>query len=367
MTIPRRSPSPAVPAMPAPRAALAALHAYSADVAPCAIDLSDNTNLFGAPPTATQIVRDVDATVITRYPSPDAADLRRVLAAHHGVAPECVVTGCGSDGVLDAAIRAFSEPGQRFAWHDPTFSMIPILAHVNGLEPAALPCPGAPDAAVVRRLFDTGARVVYLCTPNNPTGAAMPAAAFEAARERLRASARPPLLVLDQAYAEFEEPDGVPRRHFGVDEPVLVTRTLSKAYGLAGLRIGYGIGPAAIVHAIEKVRGPFVVGGLSERAAVAALTLDREWVQARVVEACALRARFVAALVTMGLAPSPSAANFVLVPVASAAASSAALHRAGVAVRGFAALPGIGDALRITIGPWPMLEACLAALQESLP
>lgn len=361
-----RDPAPRTqPAMPAPRESLAGLHAYSPGTAPCAVDLSDNTNLFGVPPAAGRLVRGVDAAAISRYPSPYADELRAALAAHHRVPPECVVTGCGSDGVLDAAVRAFTRPAERLAYHDPTFSMISVLARVNGLEPAPVACPGAPDARVVRELFDTGAAVVYLCSPNNPTGTAAMADAFDAARARLAASTPPALLVLDQAYAEFEETDGVPQRRFGIDEPVLVTRTLSKAFGLAGLRVGYGIGPPGIIQAIEKVRGPYQVGGLSERAAVAALTLDREWVRACAAQVPALRERFAESLRSLGFAPLPSAANFVLVPVASAKHSSAVLLRAGVAVRAFTALPGIGDALRITVGPWAMLEACLAALQET--
>jgi histidinol-phosphate aminotransferase len=331
------------------------------------VDLSDNTSLFGAPPSASRVLRDSDPAAITRYPSPSADDLRAALAGYHGVPPECVVTGCGSDSVLDGAFRAFANPGDAIAYHDPTFSMIPAFARMNALEPAPIACAGAPDERVVQALFDTGARIVYLCAPNNPTGAVASPGACDAARARLRAAPRPPLLLLDQAYAEFAEPGGVPCRRFGLDEPVLVTRTLSKAFGLAGLRVGYGIGPAEIVREIEKIRGPYQVGGLAERAAVAALTCDRAWVRARAADVLLLRERFAERLRSLGFAPLPSAANFLLVPVASAPDAAAALARAGVAVRAFTALTGIGDALRVTIGPWPMMEACLAAWRGVRP
>jgi histidinol-phosphate aminotransferase len=294
---------------------------------------------------------------------PFADDLRAAIAELHGIAPECVVTGCGSDGVLEPALRAFTQPGDRFAWHDPTFSMVPALASVHSLVPAPVPCPGAPSAVTVDELFGSSPAAVYLCSPNNPTGARSADGLVDAVRRRLRDAASPPLVILDQAYAEFDEGD-VPERFFTTDEPVLVTRTLSKAYGLAGLRVGYGIAPPAIVVAIEKARGPYAVGAIAERAAVAALTDDRVWMRVQVAEAVALRARFMDALRARGLAPLESAANFVLVPVANAAAADAALRARGVAVRAFERLAGIGDALRITIGPWPMLERCLEALAE---
>ncbi len=351
---------------PTPRAALASLRAMSWPGAPCAVDLSDNTNLFGVPPAAAAALREARDAECTRYPTPYADGLRAALARYHNVPAECVITGCGSDAVIDAAIRTFSEPGDRIAFTDPTFSMIPVFARINGLLPAPVACAGAPDASVVRGLFDSGARIVYLCSPNNPTGARKTQQAWEVALERLNNPGRSaPLLILDQAYAEFDEL-GCPGPKEHLEQgAILVTRTMSKAFGLAGLRVGYGVGPAEMIAAIEKVRGPYTVGALAERAAVAALTHDLDWVQARAVEAIALRDRFIVALNSLRFAPLPSAANFVLVPVKSAAAADTALRSAGVAVRALEGLTGIGDALRITIGPWPMLEACLAALKAA--
>ena len=349
---------------PAPREALAQVRAMSSPGAACAVDLSDNTNLFGVPPAATAVLREARDSECCRYPSPYSDALRQALASYHNVPAECVITGCGSDAVIDNAIRAFTEPGARIAFTDPTFSMIPVFARINGLLPAPVACAGAPDASVVRALFDSGARVVYLCSPNNPTGARKTQSAWEVALDRLNAPARPtPLLILDQAYAEFDEL-GCPGPKEHLEQgAILVTRTMSKAFGLAGLRVGYGVGPAEMIAAIEKVRGPYTVGAIAERAAVAALTHDLDWVQARAVEAIALRDRFIVALTALGFAPLPSAANFVLVPVKSAATTDAALRSAGVAVRAFEGITGIGDALRITIGPWPMLATCLAALK----
>jgi histidinol-phosphate aminotransferase len=339
------------------RAAYRDISLYAPDRTPCAVDVSDNTNLFGVPPAVTRALASVDSAAVTRYPSLYAADLKGALARYAGVRPEEIVTGCGSDDVLDSAIRAFSTPGQAIAYPDPTFAMIPIFARMNGLT--AMPVPLREDFDLdVDALLATSARIIYLCSPNNPTATAASVAAIK----RVLAGASG-LVILDEAYAEFHGAEFIgaapayPR--------LLVTRTLSKAFGLAGLRVGYAAGNAALVAEVEKSRGPYKVNGLAERAALAALTDGLVWSRARVQEVIVNRARFVEALRGRGLSALPSAANFVLVPVQDANAIATAMRKGGVAVRPFPALPRIGDALRITIGPWPMMETVLARLAET--
>lgn len=341
------------------RASYRDLGLYAPDRAPCPIDLSDNTNLWGVPPAAARVARDAAAAAFTRYPSLYAGDLKRALARYAGVPVEALVTGCGSDDVLDSAIRALAEPGARIAYPEPSFAMIPIFARLNGLQGIAVPLRDdrtVDDEALLR----TGARIIYVCSPNNPTGTVTPRATLQ----RLVAGA-PGVVILDEAYAEFAggglagEAPSYPN--------LLVTRTLSKAFGLAGLRIGYAAGAPALVAEVEKSRGPYKVSALAERAAVAALHEDVSWVHAHVVEARANRDRLATALRELGLAPLPSGSNFVLVPVADAQAVATRMRERGVAVRPFSALPGLGDALRITVGPWDMMEAALRALAEALP
>ena len=171
-------------------------------------------------------------------------------------------------------------------------------------------------------------------------------------------------MVIDEAYAEFASWNCLdllqryPR--------VVITRTLSKAFGLAGLRIGYALGKPDIVAEIEKSRGPYKVSGLAQQAAVAALTADLDWVRDHVREAIANRERLVGELVNVGLAPLPSESNFVLVPVPNASALDVPLRERGIAVRPFRSLPRIGDALRISIGPWDMLQRFIDTLAEIL-
>jgi histidinol-phosphate aminotransferase len=331
---------------------------YAPDRTPCAVDLSDNTNLLGVPPSALATLRASAESDITRYPSLYAADLKFALAEYCGADPSEIVTGCGSDDILDSATRAFAEPGDTIAFPDPSFAMIPIFARMNGLCPIAIPL--SADCDIDADAFVTsGARIVYLCSPNNPTGTI----AGDAAVRRVIDGARG-LVIIDEAYAEFSGTSWIDTARNR--ERVLVVRTLSKAFGLAGLRVGYAIGAPALVAEVEKSRGPYKVSSLAERAAVAALRADREWVSAHIAEVVVNRERFADALRGLGLAPVPSRANFVLVPVADAEAIGASMRRAGVAVRPMPGLRGIGDALRISIGPWSMMERAIGALEESL-
>ncbi len=323
-----------------------------------AVDLSDNTSRFGVPPSALAALQDGAMAAVTRYPDAYAAPLKEALAAYAGVAPEYVATGCGSDDVLDSAIRAFGRPGDRFAHLEPTFPMAPRFARLNGLEPYAAPLgrDGAfdPDALLAR-----DPAIVYLCSPNNPTGARLDPGAI--ARVIARA---PGVVIVDEAYAEFSGEDWIsaaPHR-----PNLLVTRTLSKAFGLAGLRVGYACGAGTLLRDVELSRGPFKVTATAERAATAAVRHDVAWVRARAAEAVAMRERLAAGLGALGLAPLPSAANFVLVPVPGAPRVAALMREAGVAVRPFEALPGVGDALRITAAPWDELECALSALGGAL-
>ena len=171
-------------------------------------------------------------------------------------------------------------------------------------------------------------------------------------------------MLIDEAYAEFTGFDGFLAEAPAL-ERVVVCRTLSKAYGLAGLRVGYGSGSAKIVEIIEKSRGPFKLNAMAECAAVEALTTDAAWVAARVRDALASRDRLAAELTAMGLAPLQSVANFLLVPTPRAFAIADALRVQGIAIRPFRNLTGIGDAFRITAASWPVMERALAAIRAA--
>jgi len=321
-------------------------------------NLADNTNLWGTPPAARAALADTASAGAASYPSLYGEALKAAVAGTHGVPAECVVTGNGSDDILDCALRAFAAPGDLVAHPDPTFVMLPVFARINGLRPVPVPltADGAMDADALLR---TGARIIYLCTPNNPTGTATP----DEVVRRIVAEA-PGLVIIDEAYAEFSAMEGLLGMAPAL-ERVLVCRTMSKAYGLAGVRAGYGVGARAIVEAVERSRGPYKLSAFAERAAVAAMTQDADWVRDHARLAVENRRRLAVELTALGLTPLPSDANFVCVPTPRAAAIAAHARTRGLALRAFAGLPGIGPALRITAGPWPLMEAVLSAVRET--
>ncbi|HET9035196.1 MAG TPA: histidinol-phosphate transaminase [Myxococcaceae bacterium] len=341
-----------------PRPVLAAVPLYAPDPSPVEIDLSDNVNLWGVPPAAARVLRDPLAAQPSVYPRSDPVELREALARYAGVSAAQVVTGCGSDDVIDGALRAFAAPGEKVAYSAPSFSMLVSFARVNGLEPAPVPFAKNgdvdPDAVLAQR-----AAITYVCSPNNPTGSGVSAAALERVVTRAEG-----LVLVDEAYGEFSGQTAVSL--LARAPQLLVTRTLSKAFGLAGLRVGYGLAAPEVVQVLEKVRGPYKVNVLGEKAALAALREDVSWVRRHVEESVAIRERLRDALEALGLRALPSSANFLCLPVPDSAALGRALLGRGIKVRVLRGLPGIGDAVRVGVGPWGVMERLLAALREVL-
>lgn len=320
------------------------------------LNLGDNTNQWGTPPAAAAVLRT--GLDVSRYPDMYGDSLKRTIGKSAGFEPECVVTGNGSDDVLDCVIRAFASPGDTVAHPDPTFVMVPAFARINGITP--VPVPLAADYSMdADALLATNARIIYLCSPNNPTASPTSVDTIR----RIIAHARG-LVIVDEAYVDFTGLPGLLAEAPAL-ERLVVCRTLSKAYGLAGLRVGYGVAAPKVIETIEKSRGPFKLNMMAERAAVEALTTDAAWVAARARDAVESRDRLAGELRAMGFAPLPSAANFLLVPTARAFGIAESLQRKGIAVRPFRALPGIGDAFRITAAPWPVMERALAALRDA--
>lgn len=339
------------------RAAYDTVPLYDPKRAPVALDLTDNTNLWGLPPHAERALREIPVASVTRYPTLYSAELKDAIADYVGVSPNMIVTGCGSDDILDSAMRAFGEPGDLVVGSEPSFAMMPIFAQMNALrwmgitELPVAPMP-QPD---VDALLGARARITYLCSPNNPTGALMARADIERV---VRDAAG--VVFIDEAYAEFA---GVTSIDLAAQsDRVLVVRTMSKAFGLAGLRVGYAIGHPALVTEVEKSRGPYKLNALAERVALTALQEDQTWIDEHVALAVEIRERLADALRVLGFSPMPSAANFLCVPMANVVHVGAALRARGVAARPFPGLPHVGDALRVSVGPWPMMERFLEVL-----
>jgi histidinol-phosphate aminotransferase len=345
-----------------PRPDYRALELYDPGRKPVAVDLSDNTNRWGAHPEAMAVVRGADDELLTRYPDVYARELKAAVQRRYGVPVDAIATGCGSDDVLDSAFRAAGPEGGVVAYPGPTFSMVDIFARMNGRR--AVEVPWSRALADPSSLLEQKPVVVYVCRPNNPTGAQAPRSWIA---ELLRAAGPAgPLIVLDEAYADFAgesllgEAPAQPR--------LLVVRTLSKAYGMAGFRVGFAVGSPEVAREVEKSRGPYKVNRIAERAAVAALDDRSGWAARTTAECMANRARLFEALEGRGLAPLPSAANFIFfpVPAGSAPAWNQALRDQGVAVRPFPACLEVGDGLRVSVGPWPLMERFLGALDAVL-
>ena len=345
-----------------PRPDYAVLDLYTPDRRPVGTDLSDNTNLWGTHPGALEVVRNADLNALARYPYLSADDLRAAAARRFGVEVDQVATGCGSDDILDSLWRALAQEGGVVRYPAPTFSMVEPLSVMNGRVASAVAWSEA--AADPRVLLRTEAgetpTLIYVCRPNNPTGFQTDADWVETLLDAVGEDG--PVVLFDEAYADFAGETLILRviRH----PRALVSRTLSKAYGLAGLRVGLAFGSAPMVLEVEKSRGPYKVSRLAEAAACAALADEEGWIPRTVQEAIDNRERLAAALEERGLAPLPSQANFLLFPVAQGRARefSNALREHDVAVRPFPDCLDVGDALRVTVGPWPMMERFLAAL-----
>ena len=341
------------------------IRTYGGDSKGFDVDLSDNTNQWGTPPAAEAAMRSAAESMLRGYPQPYGETLKEALATYVGLPAEYIVTGTGSDDILDCSFRALARTGDRVAYQSPTFVMVPTFARTNGLVPVAVPLTPSFDVDVDAMLA-ADARITYLCSPNNPTGNALSRAAIEAVVARAKG-----FVVIDEAYADFAGENAVDlvRR----SPRLVIARTFSKAFGLAGARVGYGIANPDVITEIEKARGPYKLTALGERAALAALVTDIEWVREKAALAIDAREWLRGELDRRGIATVPSRANFLFAPLAGAPAIAERMRGLGVAVRPFGGLPPIsamlrasgGDALRITVGPRPLMERMLAALDAS--
>jgi histidinol-phosphate aminotransferase len=350
---------------PFPRPDYVGIERYDPGRAPVPIDLSDNTNLWGPHPAALARLRAAAPDDLRCYPELYADTVRAAVSERFGVPMECVTTGDGSDDVIDSAFRAAYGAGQVVTYPAPTFSMIGDFTRMNGMEPGPVPWQEAVDDPA--RLLEGDVAVVYLCRPNNPTGAQLP----EAWVDRLVAQAaardgRGPLIVIDEAYADFARETLIARA--SEMRNVLVMRTCSKAYGLAGLRCSFAVASADVVLEVDKSRGPYKVSRLACEVAALAIRDEDGWVARTTGECLENRERLRTEIEKRGITQLPTSANFILVaaPSGKALDDAMALRASGVQVRPFTGAPELGESLRVTVGPWPLLEKFLEAFDQRL-
>jgi histidinol-phosphate aminotransferase len=331
------------------------------------IKLASNEGPFPPMPSAIEAMRAA-APGVRVYPDPGAWALRDALASRLGLDPLQILPGAGVDGLIKFMCLALLEPGDEVAMGWPSFLSWRVGAQIQGagVRTAELRPDGSYDLDALAAQVTDRTKIVVVVSPNNPTGGAVGAREM---RDFLDALPGHVLPVIDEAYFEYLPPgshDGAALVAEG--RPLAVMRTFSKAYGLAGLRVGYMLAPHALVAALGVVRNVFDVSALAQAAAVASLSDSDEHLAARISLNASERAMTASGLRALGLDPLPSTANFLLVDLGSperALALNAALLRRGVIVRPTRAF-GAPSCVRVTIGLPEENARFLGAAAEAL-
>ncbi len=313
---------------------------------------------------------------LNRYPDPMPALLVERLGRLYRVPPESVLPTRGSDDAIDVLVRAFCLAGRdAVAISSPTFGMYQVAARVQGAGVVDVPLVQSPespfglDVEGLSEAVSTGAdsmpvKLVFVCSPNNPTGNRQATGALDALLERVGSRA---IVVVDEAYQEFSGGSGLSRR--AADGELLVLRTLSKAYGMAGARVGALVGPPETVALLRALLPPYLLPSPCVEAALR-MTTPAALVEARAraADIVARRGSLARALARMPgvLEVYPSEGNFVLVRFGDAEAAVDSCSRAGILVRDFSRQPGLAGCVRITVGSESENERVIAALTEAV-
>ncbi len=359
-----------------PRAAVTTITGYSAGRDAAAvrrdtgfsgtvIKLASNEGACGPFPGVVEAI-DEQLRSAQRYPEAGGRSVCGALAKFHGVDADEVLLAGGACAVLAHLSSTFLEASDEVMFGHPTF-------HLYGLEalrmgaipvPVALRADGSYDLAAMFKAITERTRIIYVCTPNNPTGGIVPRRELAQFLEELPARVLP---IIDQAYFEYVEDSQYPdpmRIERPSTRPAVVVRTFSKIYGLAGLRVGYAIAPAGVIAACRRIQNPYEVGRVAQAAALASLAEPAELMRRRSRNS-GERARLVAGLRALGLVSLPSHGNFLCVRVGDAKRIAQALEARGVIVRPLDAMGDPGS-IRITVGTANEVDICLTALGEVL-
>ncbi|MGD0462811.1 MAG: histidinol-phosphate transaminase [Tepidisphaeraceae bacterium] len=319
------------------------------------VKLNTNENPYQPSDRVMQAIAGISAETLRRYPNPTADVFRDAAAKLHGVTRQHIIAGNGSDDILTIATRCFVPPGGTLAFPDPTYSLYPVLARLQDAK--ALPIPWERDWTLpIDALAASGAKAIYLANPNAPSGTFVsPLKIAELARNFSA------LILVDEAYVDFSDDNCVALvQQF---PNLLITRTLSKAYSLAGLRFGYAIAQPTVIAQMMKVKDSYNCDALSIIAATAAIE-DQAYARSTWENIKSERARLSSELTQLGWTVLPSQANFILatVPTGRGKEMYLGLKQQGILVRYFD-LPGLQDKIRITIGQSHENNALLAGIK----
>jgi histidinol-phosphate aminotransferase len=317
-----------------------------------------NTNESPLPPSprVVEAIKKAADRSLRLYPSPTAAPARRAIAAHFGLDPTQVIVGNGGDELIEMCFRAFADAGDRVAFPTPTYPLFEPLCRIHGAT--ASPHPIEVPSELPPSLAADPAPLKFIVNPNSPTGALFDHAAIEAV-----VAASSGVVAVDEAYADFAP--RTCRRLLDTHDNLVLLRTFSKSYGLAGLRIGFALGDPSVIAALDSVKDSYNVDRLAIVAAVAAIE-DQAHHLDLVSEVIKNRQTLAEALAGLGFEVIPSAANFVFVkPPRPAAEVAAALRERKILVRHYDRDP-IAGWFRITVGTRDQHDRLLEALKEIL-
>lgn len=321
------------------------------------LKLNTNENPYPPSPKVAEAIREALDGRLRLYPDPVGTAFRRVAAELHGVDPAMILVGNGSDDVLTILTRAFAGPGDAVVYPTPSYILYKTLAELQDARPVEVPfrADWTLDPAEFAR---PEAKITFVANPNSPSGTVVPNETLAAIAGRLAGP-----LVVDEAYATFADADAV---GLIADHPnVIVTRTLSKGYSLAGLRVGYLIARPEVVGELVKVKDSYNCDALSLLGGAAALA-DAGYLADTRSKIVATRERLAGALRSLGLAVPESRANFVWCPIGPAAVSLyEQLKGRGILVR-LMRYPGVPEGLRITVGTDDQIDRFLEAFRAVL-
>lgn len=331
------------------------------------IKLASNENPLGMPESA-KLAMQAAVGDIGRYPDANGFELKAAITAKYGVPAEWITLGNGSNDILELATHAFVQPGQAAMYAEYSFVVYALATQAVGARAIVVPAQNfGHDLNAMVAAITANTRLIFIANPNNPTGTFIPAAALEAFLQQVPAHV---VIVLDEAYNEYLPPELQYESIAWVRKypNLLVSRTMSKAYGLAGLRIGFGIAQPTITDLLNRIRQPFNVNSLAQAAAVAALN-DTPFLQRSAEMNAAGYTQLTAAFDALKLTYVPSFGNFVMVKVGDDAAAgdrvNLALLKQGIIVRPVGNY-GLPLWLRITIGLPHENAAFISALKSIL-
>ena len=319
------------------------------------VKLNTNENPFAPSDKVMQAIAQVEPEMLRRYPDPTAGAFRRAAAHVLGVSPDMILAGNGSDDVLTIATRTFVPPGGTLACPEPTYSLYPVLARLE--QAHYRPVPWDKDWSLpADALVDTKADAIYLANPNAPSGTFVsPTKVEELARNF------PGVVLIDEAYADFADDNCLSLvREYG---NVVISRTMSKAYSLAGLRFGYAIAQPQVIEQMAKVKDSYNVDAIAAVAATAAIE-DQEYARRSWEFVRSERQRLSSELTQLGWTVAKSQANFILASAPNGRGGDVylGLKKQGVLVPHWDK-PGLSDKIRITVGQSQENNALLAGIK----